>query len=51
MPNATESRHQAELDAAATHNHSPPVSHEGGRGWKKNEQREEGKRRVHRRHI
>jgi hypothetical protein len=32
MPNTTESRHQAELDAAATHSRSPPVSHEGGEG-------------------
>jgi hypothetical protein len=31
MPNTTESRHQAELDAAATHSCSPPVSR-GGRG-------------------
>jgi hypothetical protein len=32
MPNTTESRHQAELDATAAHNHSPSVSHEGGGG-------------------
>jgi hypothetical protein len=32
MPKTTESRHQAELDAAATHSRSPPVSHEGGEG-------------------
>jgi hypothetical protein len=43
MPNTTESRHQAELDAAATHSCSPPVSR-GGEGWKNNEQREEEKR-------
>jgi hypothetical protein len=30
MPKTTESRHQAELDAAATHSRSPSVSHEGG---------------------